>query len=149
MCKRFSSALLLGLLLPGLVLGDGGYLMDQSTKDESLRILTELEQTLQEHKTRLIKAIENATKLDESLTQALSSLETSEINLREAKQKLADSEAHSAEVSRLLTQASQALTDSEKSFKAYQQSEFIRLIGVSIVAFAIGLLTGLGLSVIL
>lgn len=148
MCAKFSWALLLALLLPVPLSSDGGYFMDQASKDESLRILNELELTLSEHKRLLLEAIENATRLDERLTSALSSLEKSEQSLQEAKQRLADSEASSARVSEQLTKALKALDDSERSFKAYRRSEVLRIVGASIVSFVLGLLTGFGLSMV-
>lgn len=135
--------LLLALLLPSLAFGDGGYLMDQKSKDGSLTILNELESNLQTLKDSLQKATENSVRLGDDLKLLSLKLENSEKLLREAKLNLEASEASLIAVQLLLNQASQALKDSEQSFKDYQRSEILRLLGVGGVMLVAGVLVGM------
>lgn len=123
--------------------------MDQPSKDESLMILSELEQTLSMLKEALQIAQDNSAKLDKDLNDSLSKLANSELLLKEARQNLKTSEGNLEKAKNSLEQAKKALNDSERSFKAYQQSELLRIIGASVAAFAIGVLTGWGLSAML
>jgi len=137
-CARFFSALLLALCFVAPLFADGGYLMDQSAKDESLRILTELESNLTTLRDSLQKATESATKLDEDLRLSLSRLASTEKLLSEVNRNLEASEANLSAVRMLLNQAQSALNDSERSFQDYQKSELSRLI----IAGGAGVLIG-------
>lgn len=140
------SALSLALFLPSLAFGDGGYLMGQASKDESLKILNELEQNLTGLKQALQTATDNSMTLNEDLQTALQRLDNSEKLLREAKQNLEASESNLSAVKLLLDQAQKALIDSERSFKDYQRSELLRMVGVGAAGLAIGILTGWGIA---
>lgn len=142
MCRSFSTAFLLALCFVSSPLVAGGWLLDQSSKESILATLNELEANSQTLKANLQTAIENSDRLEDNLTTALSNLATSENNLREARQRLADSEANLAEVSALLTKTSEDLKRSEASFKAYQQSEALRIGAWSGGALIVGLIIG-------
>lgn len=112
--------------------------MDQSSKEESLTILNELEQTLSGLKALLQEAIDSGMRLDEDLQLSLSRLANSEKLLHEASLNLEASEASLTVVRSLLNQAQSALNDSERSFQDYQKSELSRLIIVGGAGVLIG-----------
>lgn len=141
MCRGLSSALLLALCFVAPSWSDGGFLMDQSAKDESLRILNELESNLTTLREALQKATDSSSRLDEDLRLSLLKLANSEKLLREASLNLQASEDNLAVVKALLTQASQALQSSEQSFKDYQKSEFGRLLLTGGGGFALGVIS--------
>ena len=133
--------LLLALLLPSLAFGDGGYLMDQSSKADILMTLDGLESNLLALKVDLQKATDYSGTLDEALKLSLLKLANSEKLLKEAGLNLEASEGNLAVVRSMLDQALKALNDSEQSFKDYQRSELLRLLYSGVGGFAFGALT--------
>jgi len=105
--------------------------------DEVQSYLLTLKQNLTE-KENLIDSLEGTLKMQ------LETLESLESNLREALANLADSEQSRVKTEKLLTQASGELKESEQSFKDYQRSEILRLLG----AWAVGVLVGFGIGLI-
>lgn len=107
--------------------------MDSQTRGESLRILIELESNLETLKTSLSEAERNSERLDQDLTK-VSTL------LAEARESLQNSEDSLESVNLKLTEASKALTDSVQSLKDFQRWEVVKIVGVGLACFLVGLL---------
>jgi DNA anti-recombination protein RmuC len=125
---------LLLALLPSLAFADGGYLMDQAARQDSLQTLNEVESNLLSLKNDLQKAIDYSQKLDERLTLALSSLQKSEESLTKARLNLTDSETALEEAQSALTEASTALQESEQSWKDYRFWSDVKVYFLAVVA---------------
>jgi len=130
---RFS-ALLLALCFVSPSLSAGGFILDQSSKDDILMTLSELESNLLTLRENLNQSREISGKLDDDLQVLSLRLKNTEKLLREAVLNLESSESSLQAVKLSLTQASQALTALEKSFNDYRFWSDVKVYSLAVVA---------------